>query len=82
MLCKKKLGGGNDLTAHLQEQKDLQQIGKVAVDANQIGVNNYPLATIGQNPLSGLTLDPLNPNNPFSIPFNPNFGQAFPSYFN
>ncbi len=76
LLMKKKLGGGNDLTAHLEEQNALQSIGNTAVDANRTGTGNWPLMELGATPLSGINIDPLNPNNPFVVPFNPVFWQG------
>lgn len=77
---KKKLGGGNDLTAHLAEQRALQSIGATATEANNSSTASWPLATIGQNPYMGIDIDPLNPGNPFQKPFTPIFAPGQPAY--
>lgn len=67
-LMKSKLGGGNDLTAHLAEQRALQSVGNSATSANQIATGNWPLTTIGDTAFAGLNLDPFNSANPFAQP--------------
>jgi len=78
-LMRTRFAPGNDLTAHLLEQDALKSIGSTATNANQIGNENFPLATLGQTPLAGLRLDPLNPDNPFSVPFETDFNMPTPS---
>lgn len=78
-IMKSKLGGGNDLTAHLEEQKALQSIGNSATAANQVGTGNWPLSTIGLTPFAGARLDPFDAANPFSQPNGVDFLQATPS---
>jgi len=65
-----KLGGGNDLTAHFAEQKDLVRIGDVSNTANQSSTADYPISYLGVLPLTGLFLDPVNNANPFTAPYN------------
>lgn len=79
LMMKKTLGAGNDLVSHFTEQKDLQRLGDSVNTANQIAVQDNTLSTIGQQPLSGIGIDPLDPNNPFSAPFNTVFGMSNPS---
>lgn len=76
---KSKLGGGNDLTAHLQEQKALQSVGNTSLSANQTSLGNWPLTTIGDTPLAGLPIDPINSQNPFVSPRPANFWQTTPN---
>ena len=75
---RQKWGGGNDLTTHFAEQKSLQQIGSSATSASQIGSENNPLSTFGQLPLSGMRIDPFDPDNPFSQPQSAQVGLAVP----
>lgn len=58
----------NDLTVHLEEQRELMKIGKAATDAGQGSLGEYPLSTIGDTPLAGVWFDPFMPDNPAAQP--------------
>lgn len=78
-LMKRSLGGGNDLTAHLAEQKALQSVGDSALGANQISTGNWPLSELGTLPLTGINIDPLNPGNIFTAANDPGIMPGTPS---
>lgn len=74
-----RIGADNDLNRHIREQTDLQNIGNVSTNANQIATGNWPLATLGQSPLAGKTIDPFSATNPFTQPADAVFLQPTPA---
>lgn len=79
-MMKRNLGAGNDLTAHFAEQDALKAIGNTSTQANRIGQGNWPLTTIGQTPLAGISLNPFDAGNIFQTPFDPILAQSTPSF--
>lgn len=64
----KIFGKKNELNDHFAEQRQLQQIGRVATAAGADSLDGYPLTTIGDTPLAGVQYDPFNLGNPAAQP--------------
>lgn len=58
----------NDLTSHLESERNSQMQGKVVNRSDNEALGTYPLSTIGDTPLAGVQFDPFNMDNPSAQP--------------
>ena len=64
----KIFGKKNQLNDHFEEQRQLNEIGNVATAAGADSLDDYPLTTFGDLPLSGVHYDPFTDANPAAQP--------------